>query len=260
MERTRRITPWGYRFIELGSTIVIIFILWVVLGTQRSYVAVPLEDMLRTFVRVWTSEHLTEDVLPSLARLGIGYSVAVVFSVGVGFLLGASRRARLTVLPVMTFIRAVPPVALLPLFLVIFGIGDTMRVSIIAFTCIWPILLNTLDGLAELDSTMLDASRSYHVKGWDRIFRVLLPAISPRVLAGMRTSLSLAVLLLVASEMIASSNGIGFFLFQSQQAFKLDEMWAAVILLGLLGYVLNLIFAFAERRLLRWHSSTRTAT
>jgi ABC-type nitrate/sulfonate/bicarbonate transport system permease component len=88
---------------------------------------------------------------------------------------------------------------------------------------------------------------------------VLLPAVSPRILAGMRTSLSLAVLLLVASEMLASSNGIGFFLFRSQQAFNLDDMWAAVILLGVLGYFLNLLFSVVERRVLHWHASTRTA-
>lgn len=256
--RRKSITPWGYRFIELFATIVIIGVLWLALGNQRTYVAVPLPVMIETFFEVITSKHLTDDILPSLWRLAVGYTISVVLSVLIGFLLGSSRRVRLAVLPVMSFIRAIPPVALLPLFLILFGVGDAMRVSIIVFVCAWPILLNTLDGLAELDSTMLSATRSYHITGGDRIFRVLLPAISPRVLAGMRTSLSLAVLLLVASEMLASSNGIGFFLFSAQQAFKLDEMWAAVILLGLLGYLLNLLFSFFERRALHWHASTRS--
>lgn len=255
--RRATLGPWGYRLIEVFATALIIAGIWIALGTERSYAAVPLNDMIATFVRVWSSDHLTNDVLPSLRRLAMGYSVAVVGSVVLGFILGLSRRLRFAFLPVMAFVRAIPPVALLPVFLVVFGVGDTMRISIIVFVCLWPILLNTMDGLGELDATMMDATRSYQIRGRDRVFRVLLPAISPRVLAGMRTSLSLAVLLLVSSEMIASSNGIGFFLFQSQQAFKLDEMWAAVILLGLLGYVMNLAFSFVERRLLHWHAGTR---
>jgi len=248
---------WVLRGVELVATAAIFAVVWIVVGSNRSYIAVPVPDMLKTFWSVWTSDHLWTDALPSLRRLAIGYVAAVVISVSLGFLLGMSRRLRLACLPVMGFVRAIPPVALLPIFLVVFGVGDVMRISIIVFVCAWPILLNTLDGLGELDATMMAATRSYHIAGWDRLFRVLLPAISPRVLAGMRTSLSLAVLLLVASEMLASSGGIGFFLFQSQQAFKLSEMWAAVILLGLLGYVLNVGFSVVERRLLRWHASTR---
>jgi len=253
----RRLSPWTFRVIELVATAAIFATVWVVVGSNRSYIAVPVPDMLKTFASVWTSDHLWNDALPSLRRLALGYLAAVVISVSLGFVLGMSRRPRLACLPVLGFVRAIPPVALLPIFLVVFGVGDVMRISIIVFVCCWPILLNTLDGLGELDETMLATARSYHITGADRLFRVLLPAISPRVLAGMRTSLSLAVLLLVASEMLASDGGIGFFLFQSQQAFQLSEMWAAVILLGLLGYVLNILFTVVERRLLRWHASTR---
>lgn len=253
----RRLSPWAYRGIELVATVVIFAAVWVAVGSNRSYIVVPVPDMLKRFVSVWTSDHLTSDALPSLRRLFLGYFASVVISVSLGFLLGMSRRLRLACLPVMAFVRAIPPVALLPIFLVVFGVGDVMRISIIIFVCCWPILLNTIDGLSELDETMLAATRAYHITGADRLFRVLLPAISPRVLAGMRTSLSLAVLLLVASEMLASDGGIGFFLFNAQQAFQLADMWAAVILLGLLGYVLNIVFSVVERRLLRWHASSR---
>ena len=87
----------------------------------------------------------------------------------------------------------------------------------------------------------------------------MLPAASPQIFAGMRTSLSLALILMVISEMVASTNGIGFFVLQSQRSFAIPEMWAGILLLGLLGYALNLIFMLVERRVLAWHRGARAS-
>jgi ABC-type nitrate/sulfonate/bicarbonate transport system permease component len=97
------------------------------------------------------------------------------------------------------------------------------------------------------------------VSGRDRLLRIVLPAASPQIFAGMRTSLSLALILMVISEMVASTNGIGFFVLQSQRSFAIPEMWAGILLLGLLGYALNLIFMLVERRVLAWHRGARAS-
>ena len=134
-----------------------------------------------------------------------------------------------------------------------------MKVLIIAFACVWPILLNAIDGVAGVDAALLETARSYGVRPLDRLRYVIVPAALPQIFAGLRTSLSIAVIVMVVSEMVASTNGIGFFILESQSSFAIAEMWSGILLLGILGYVLNLTFTHIERRLLRWHRGARAS-
>jgi ABC-type nitrate/sulfonate/bicarbonate transport system permease component len=213
----------------------------------------PLTEILETFMDTWVFERVTSDVIPSLLRLSAGYAIAVVVAIAVGIPLGLNATARRAASPIVEFLRAIPPPALLPLAIVVIGVGNLMKVMIIAFVCLWPVLLNTVDGIRGIDPTLNDTTRSYGVRGLTRLRLVTLPAAAPQIFAGMRTSLSLAVILMVISEMVASTNGIGFFVLQSQRSFAIPEMWSGILLLGILGYVLNLIFMAVERRVLAWH-------
>ena len=159
----------------------------------------------------------------------------------------------------MEFLRAIPPPALLPFAILVIGVGNSMKVFIIAFVCIWPILLNTIAGVTGVDPTLLETTRVYGISRRDRLWRVMLPAASPQIFAGMRTSLSLALILMVISEMVASTNGIGYFVLQSQRTFAIPEMWSGILLLGILGYTLNGAFVLIERRVLRWHRGARAS-
>jgi ABC-type nitrate/sulfonate/bicarbonate transport system permease component len=208
----------------------------------------PLTEILETFSETWVFERVGSDVVPSLLRLAAGYALAVVVAVAVGIPLGLNATARRAASPIVEFLRAIPPPALLPLAIVVVGVGNSMKVLIIAFVCLWPILLNTIDGIRGIDPTLNDTARAY---GMPR--HVTLPAAVPQIFAGMRTSLSLAVIMMVISEMVASTNGIGFFVLQSQRSFAIPEMWSGILLLGILGYALNLLFTLVERRVLAWH-------
>jgi ABC-type nitrate/sulfonate/bicarbonate transport system permease component len=250
---------WLYTALEIGTTVAILLIVWRLLAGEHGFAFVPLPDMLDAFRKAWLFDRFESDALPSLKRLAAGYAIAVVLGIAVGFILGLSPVIRTMTQPVVSFLRSMPSVALIPVFIVLLGIGDTMKITIIAFVCSWQIVLNTTDGVVELDRTMLDTARSYGIRGWDRFWRIMLPAVSPRIAAGMRTSLSIAVLLVVVSEMVGSTNGIGYFVFQAQQSFSIADMWAGIILLGLLGYALNVVFERVERRLLRWHVATHGA-
>jgi ABC-type nitrate/sulfonate/bicarbonate transport system permease component len=179
--------------------------------------------------------------------------------VAIGTALGTSRTLRRAVSPIVEFLRSIPPPALLPFAIVVIGVGDDMKIFIIAFVCIWPVLLNTIDGINGSDPTLRDIARVYGVSGRDRLLRMTLPAASPQIFAGMRLSLSLAVILMVISEMVASTNGIGFFVLQSQRSFAIPEMWSGILLLGILGYLLNLIFVIVERRVLAWHRGAKAS-
>ena len=213
----------------------------------------PLTEILQTFMDTWVFERVTSDVVPSLLRLSAGYAIAVVVAIAVGIPLGLNATARRAAAPIVEFLRAIPPPALLPLAIVAIGVGNLMKVLIIAFVCLWPVLLNTIDGIRGIDPTLNDTTRVYGVRGLTRLRLITLPAAAPQIFAGMRTSLSLAVILMVISEMVASTNGIGFFVLQSQRSFAIPEMWSGILLLGILGYVLNVLFVLVERRVLAWH-------
>jgi ABC-type nitrate/sulfonate/bicarbonate transport system permease component len=251
------------RWLGLGLEVTVpllALVLWGLFSAgSDTYYFPPLTDILETFADTWLFERVGSDVVPSLVRMGLGYVIAVAVGIGAGLLLGLSRRARIAAAPIVEFLRAIPPPALLPFAILVIGVGNSMKVFIIAFVCLWPILLNTIDGVRGIDPTLDDTTRVYGIGSGDRVWRVMLPAAGPQIFAGMRTSLSLALILMVISEMVASTNGIGYFVLQSQRTFAIPEMWSGILLLGILGYVLNGGFMLIERRLLRWHRGARAS-
>jgi ABC-type nitrate/sulfonate/bicarbonate transport system permease component len=254
--RTRRLAELA---VEIIVPVVLVAVLWAWTAQSKTFYYPPLPDVLDKFGETWVFERFGSDVWPSLRRMAIGYVVAVVLGVTIGTALGTSRTLRRAVSPIVEFLRSIPPPALLPFAIVVIGVGDDMKIFIIAFVCIWPVLLNTIDGINGIDPTLRDIARVYSVSGRDRLLRMTLPAASPQIFAGMRLSLSLAVILMVISEMVASTNGIGFFVLQSQRSFAIPEMWSGILLLGILGYVLNLIFVIVERRVLAWHRGAKAS-
>jgi ABC-type nitrate/sulfonate/bicarbonate transport system permease component len=251
------------RLLGTGLEVIVPILLLVIWGlwsaNSEDYYFPPLTEILETFADTWLFERVGSDVVPSLTRMFAGYAIAVALAIGLGLAIGLSRRGRRASAPIVEFLRAIPPPALLPFAILVIGVGASMKVFIIAFVCLWPILLNTVDGVMGVDPTLRETTRVYPITNTDRITRVVLPAASPQIFAGMRTALSLALIMMVISEMVASTNGIGYFVLESQRTFAISEMWSGIILLGILGYVLNLGFVVIERRLLRWHRGARAS-
>lgn len=218
----------------------------------------PLGEIGARFADLWLFERVPTDVLPSLRRLAIGYGLCVLLGVGFGLLLGAFRLVQQAVQPFAEFLRALPSVALIPFGFLVFGpLGDQLKVFVIVAGAVWPILLNTVDGVRGVDPGMLEMARAYRVSRWGRIREIVIPAALPRMVAGMRTSLSIAIILMVVSELVASRDGIGYVVLQSQRRFAISDMWAGILLLGIIGYLANFLFAQAERRVLRWHRESK---
>lgn len=195
------------------------------------------------------------DVLGSLGRIALGWISATVIGIGLGTLLGRSRTAMDYVGPLMAFVRAVPPPVLVPVFIVLLGLGVTMQTTVIVFGIVWPILLNTVDGVQSIDQTKVDTARSFRLPRGQWIFGVVLPAAAPKIFAGLRVSMALALVLMVISELVGSTNGIGYQLMFRQQAYDFPGMWAGIVLLGVLGYVLNTLLLAVERRALNWKTA-----
>jgi ABC-type nitrate/sulfonate/bicarbonate transport system permease component len=237
----------------LALPIVLLAVWWVVSAGSTNYQWPPLSRIATAFADTWTVDRLRSDVVPSLVRLGAGYALALVVGVAVGVLIGASPGLRAFCEPVLEFMRAIPPPVLVPIIMLVAGIGDTMKIVVIASGCVWPILLNTVEGVRGRDEVLSDTCRVYGIRGSLRLRHLILRAASPQILTGARQALSIAIILMVISELFAAQNGLGFTVMQFSRGFQIPEMWSGVFLLGLIGVVLAAAYRLVERRLLRWY-------
>ncbi len=253
-----------YRAAKVGAEIAVpvaILAAWQVWTVHLESSKFPrLSTILVEFQHLWLFSQFGTHVVPSLERIGLGFLIAVVAGIALGIPIGLSRWARLWTMPHIEYWRAMPPPALLPISIILLhSIGNVQKVSFIAFFCLFPILLNTIDGVRGIDPTLLETARSYNVPKLERIRRLVLPAAAPQIAAGMRTSVSLAVIMMVLSEYFSSTSGVGYVLLISKNTFQFTPMWAAIVLIGVLGYLLNVLFLLVERRLLAWHHGWRAA-
>jgi len=178
----------------------------------------------------------------------------VVVGVGLGIVLGRFPLLLRAFNPALQFLRALPATALVPVSIVLMGIGDTPKIVLIGFVSLFPIMLNTIDGVRNVDEVLEDVSRSFRLTRRQRVLQVQLPAATPQILAGMRVALSVAFVLMVVTELVAATNGIGYVTLQAQQSFQVPQMWSGMLLLGILGVLINGAFVLVERRLLRWYT------
>jgi ABC-type nitrate/sulfonate/bicarbonate transport system permease component len=211
----------------------------------------------RAFADNWIGPAFAEEVLPSLYRLGIGILASIVIGVAAGTVIGLLPWLRELTEPVLEFFRAVPPPALIPIVMLLLGITDGMKIAVIVSGAVWPILLNTIDGVRSTDSVMTETADAFRITRWQRLWYLVLPAASPRIMTGVRTGLSVALILMVISEMFASSSGLGYRIVYFQRNFLIAESWSGIVLLGLTGVLLAVVFGFVERRVLRWYHGMR---
>jgi ABC-type nitrate/sulfonate/bicarbonate transport system permease component len=235
----------------------LILIWWAAtLGAKSFFVPTP-ATLAATFAETWFGERMASDVLPSLGRLLVGVLCAIVLGIVAGLLIGSVKWLRALTEPVLEFFRAVPPPVLVPVLMLLMGITDSMKVVVIVSGCIWPVLLNTIEGVRAIDSVLSDSSHTYGITGAARVRYLVLPSAAPQIMAGVRQCLSIGLILMVISEMFASSSGLGFTIVQFQRSFAVPEMWSGIAILGLIGVALSFIFQFTERRILRWYHGLR---
>ncbi|MFG2123127.1 ABC transporter permease [Streptomyces sp. NPDC048710] len=191
-----------------------------------------------------------DNILPSLGRMAAGFVIAAVAGILLGVALGRSRRAYALCNPVLQFARAVPPPALVPVFVVVLDFGTPMQVASIAFSAVWPVLVNAAEGARVTDPLRLEVAAVLRLTGPERLWFLVLPSALPRIFAGLRLSLSLCLILMVFSELLpGTADGIGFTLTDAQSRSDLLTVWAALMLLGVLGYLLNTGLLAVERRI-----------
>ena len=258
-------SPRTYKALKIVAEIAVplaIIAAWQVWAASADsrYFPPPL-TIFAEFQDLWLFSEFGTHVVPSLERILLGFGLGSTFGIVLGIPLGLSAWSHRFAMPHIEYWRAMPPPALLPISVILLhSIGNLQKVSLIAFFCFFPVLLNTMEGVRGIDPTLMETARAYGVPARDQIRRIVFPAALPRISAGMRLSVSLAVIIMVISEYFSSTSGVGYVLLISKNTFQLTTMWAAILLIGIIGYLLNLVYVLAERHFLAWHRGWRAAT
>jgi NitT/TauT family transport system permease protein len=197
---------------------------------------------------------------PIIQHLGVtfgrfleGYLLAAVLGVFLGVVLGYFRSIHSLLSIVIEFLRPMPSVAIIPVAVLMLGIGDSMIVAVTVYASIWPILVNTIDGVRHIESVLIQTGRTFGLQRRQLLRQVILPAASPYIVTGLRIGLSIALILVTTAEMIIGSKGLGFFILDEERAMNSSNVYAGIMVVALLGYALNAIFLLVEARMMRWH-------
>lgn len=254
---------WAYSRATGFVLIALLLVTWELssrLGWIRSQNWPPFSSVLLATFRGLLSEELPLQLGSSLYRMSVGYVFGCAVGMFLGLLLGTVTVLDRFIRPLVEVLRTLPSPALVPPLILFLGVDDALKVFIVALTVQFPVFVNTYTAVRGLDETLKLTARTLGVGRWATLQKITLPAVLPSALAGMRISLSLALITTVVAEMISGATGIGHYLMSMQYAMRPDAMYAAMICLAAVGYLLNWGFLAVERRLLFWHAPRVEAT
>jgi ABC-type nitrate/sulfonate/bicarbonate transport system permease component len=222
-------------------------------GLINPLIVPPLSRILRVFSELVWSGQIPLQVFVSMKRAAAGYVMAAIVCIPLGILMGLSQSVYRLFEVIVEMLRPVPPPVMIPVAMLFFGLEDEMKIFVIFFSCAWPILLNALDGARNVDRVLLNTARTFGLSRWKIIWKVILPACSPQIVTGLKVSLPIMLILVVISEMVGSTDGIGYFILDSQRRFRVAQMYAGMFTLAILGYTLNQLFNLLYKLVMPWH-------
>jgi ABC-type nitrate/sulfonate/bicarbonate transport system permease component len=188
----------------------------------------------------------------TLYLLFAAYFVACFIAIGVGLAMGRFPALYNLLEPLVELLRPLPKPALLPPLILFLGLGDAMKLTVIGLGVFFPVLINTVQGVRGVDRVLVDTGRTFRCGRRALLFKIVLPAALPLILAGMRVALGLGLILVVIAEMLAGTGGLGYLIIDMQRSFRVQHMYAWIVLLAVLGYALNFLFLKLEQRVIHW--------
>lgn len=238
---------------------VAVFILLIVIaewGTRSGWIS-PLtlprpSDVLATFGELWQSGLLFKHMVPSLTRLAVGAAIGASFGIAVGVMIGLFSYVRAGLIPLVAAIFPIPKIALLPLFVIWFGIDEASKYALIAFGTFTPTVVATYGAVDNVDRSLIRMGQSFGLSWLSIVRKIVLPGAMPGILSGLRISLSIAIILLVAAEMLGAEYGIGAYILEAGSLYDLERLFAGVTILSLLGVTMSATIGLIERRVLDW--------
>ncbi len=241
--------------LESAGLLVLAVALWWLSSHQQwvSKVFLPTpEAAAAALVEGLSGGELGAFTVATVQRMVLGWLLASVLGVALGALIGSSATARAWIGPTLEFLRPLPASAIMPLAISIFGLSSNMVLTVVGFGAMWPVLLATVHGLAQVHVRLREVSAGLQMSPTSFVFKVGLPNALPDILAGMRLSLTVALIVTVVGEMIASQAGLGQAILLAARSFRASELFAGVALLGAIGFASNCLLAVLERRFLAW--------
>jgi NitT/TauT family transport system permease protein len=228
------------------------------LGSRTGYIsniALPApSEALGALADLVETGMLWKHVGASLSRLVLGWTLGTVAGVAVGFMIALFSLARAGLLPLVSALFPIPKIALLPLFIIWFGIGEGSKVATILFGTFFPTVIATYGGVDNVDRNLIRMGQSFGLGWWSIVRKIVLPGALPAILSGCRISVSIAIVLLVAAEMIGAEFGIGAYILMAGALFAIDQLIAGVALLSVLGLAIGWLIGRAERHFLDWRT------
>lgn len=256
------------RFVERHSRmsgfvfVAVLLAVWELLARTIDGFAFYLPAFSTILSSLWTltrSGEIPLHILQTLGRLFLGYACGILVGVPMGTLIGYARTLYTLSEPTLELLRPAPAVAIIPIAALILGLDMRMKVFVIAWAAFWPILLNAIDGVRSIDPILLETAHTYGYGGRTILRRIVLPAALPYMMAGLRLGLTISLILAIFVEIFTSGSGLGFLIVEYQAAIRIPEVYALVVTIALLGYLLNFGFVRVENRVIRWyHASHET--
>ncbi|GAA0920833.1 ABC transporter permease [Nonomuraea longicatena] len=241
-----------------GLALVLLAAVWEALprtGVVDATFLPPLSTVLGAWLDLLGTGELAEHAGASAARSLAGFGLAVALAVPLGLLIGWYRPLADFLTPVLELFRNTAALALLPVFVLVLGLGETSKISIVLYACAWPLLLNTVAGVKGVDPLLVKAARSMGLRPYRLFRKVILPAAVPTVFTGVRLAGAASILVLVAAEMVGAKAGLGYLINAAQYNFRVPEMYAGIITISVLGLGFNLLLVRLERRFSTWRTT-----
>jgi NitT/TauT family transport system permease protein len=213
----------------------------------------PYDPATQSWLGWALSGELWMDTVGSMYRVLVGFAVGAGLALPLGLLMGASPRVYAWINPLMQVLRPIPPIAYIPLSILWFGLGNAPAVFLIALGAFFPVLMNTIAGVRQVDGIYIRAARNLGVSQRAMFVRVMLPAAVPYILSGVRIGIGTAFIVVIVSEMIAVNNGLGFRILEAREYFWSDKIIAGMISIGILGLMIDIGMNKLNNHLLRWH-------
>ena len=213
----------------------------------------PYDPSREGYLAWLASGELWQDALGSLYRVSVGFAIGAALAIPLGLVMGASGLAHAVLNPFLQVLRPIPPIAFIPLAILWFGLGNPPAIFLIALGAFFPVLVNTVAGVRNVDAIYLRAARNLGASDLTVFLRVILPAATPYILAGVRIGIGIAFIVVIVAEMTAVNRGLGYRILEAREYFWSDKIIAGMVTIGLLGLAIDWLVGRLNARLLRWH-------
>lgn len=258
--RRSRVGSGIARALRAVGVIGALLILWEIApraGWVDTSLVPPLHEVGQAWWELARNGQLWSNTSASLQRAGLGFAIAVAVGVPLGIAIGWWRRVNELVDPVFELFRNTAPLALLPLFTLLLGIGETSKVSIIVYACLFPIVLNTVNGVRSVDPLFVKSARSMGFGSLQLFQKVVLPSALPTIFTGIRMAGASSILVLIAAEMVGAKAGLGYLINYAQFNFEIPQMYAGILTISAIGLIVNATLVRLERHFSRWRDDQR---